>query len=140
VRPGPPPEPAVSALALNSKKNKPGGVYVVQMGDTPFSITRRAGIAITDLLAWNSIDATRPIIHVGDTLKLAAPERGAVETAEPADATPAADTFSSMWEDTAWTDDWASAFTSADRQDSVRIVPSINDTVPDTVPINPGSK
>ena len=132
VRPGPPPETAasaVSAAAVSAVKSKQDGTYVVLMGDTPFSIARRSGIAITDLLAWNHIDATRPIIHVGDTLRLAAPEKmAALNAGAAADSAPEADTFSGIWEDTAWSDDWASAFTSGGKRDSARVIPSVNDT------------
>ncbi|MBN2189008.1 MAG: LysM peptidoglycan-binding domain-containing protein [Chitinispirillaceae bacterium] len=129
VRPGPPPEPVVVAPLTNAGTKKTDGTYVVQLGDTPFSIARRSGIAITDLLAWNRLDATRPIIHIGDRLILAAPEKKAGATAGSADTMPAADAYSSMWEqDTAWSDDWASAFTETKEKDSVPRVPSVNDS------------
>ena len=45
-------------------------VYVVQTGDTPFSIAKRQGITLRDLVNGNSLDTAQPVIHVGDTLKL----------------------------------------------------------------------
>jgi membrane-bound lytic murein transglycosylase D len=109
VRPAPPPETTPTVIAANAKRPQQG-TYVVQLGDTPFSIARRAGLAINDLLAWNRIEATQPIIHIGDTLRLAAPvpEKAATKEEEPSVPASAA---SSLWqEDTAWTDDWSSAF------------------------------
>jgi membrane-bound lytic murein transglycosylase D len=109
VRPAPPPEPMVS-VAVNTGV-KQGSTYIVQMGDTPFSIARRSGVAINDLLAWNTIDATRPIIHIGDTLKLAAaPTIDQTIQTLLKDATMSGGTSSSLWQDTGWTDDWSSAF------------------------------
>jgi membrane-bound lytic murein transglycosylase D len=126
VRPGPPPESAAAVSAVNHRED---GAYVVQMGDTPFSIARRSGIAITDLLAWNHLDATRPIIHVGDTLRVIAPGKTASLTAGAAtDSAPETDTFSGMWKDTAWTDDWASAFININKKDSSHLVTSVNDS------------
>ncbi len=48
-------------------------LYVVASGDTPYSIARRAGVKMSDLLAWNTIDSSQPSIKVGDTLRLTAP-------------------------------------------------------------------
>ena len=45
--------------------------YIVKQGDTPFSIAKRNGIAMNDLLAWNKIDEKQPVIHCGGTLKVA---------------------------------------------------------------------
>ena len=42
--------------------------YVVGKGDNPYSISRKLGVSLDYLLAWNSLDAGRPLIHVGDTL------------------------------------------------------------------------
>ena len=107
VRPAPAPEPEIIALSNDSLKK--AQTYIVRLGDTPFSIARRAGVTINDLLAWNNINATQPIIHLGDTLKLASPEKIALGKDEPK---PAADfssgTASDLWQDTGWTDYWSS--------------------------------
>ena len=58
----------------------PSGRYVVQSGDTPFSIARHAGIRLNDLLAWNSIDTTNPSIKAGDTLRLTGPQTASRKT------------------------------------------------------------
>jgi membrane-bound lytic murein transglycosylase D len=50
-------------------------VYVVQSGDTPYSIARRTGLKLGNLLAWNKIDTAQPSINVGDSLTLIAPPR-----------------------------------------------------------------
>jgi len=109
VRPAPPPEPVETIAAKTMARQ--GDTYIVQMGDTPFSIARRSGVTINDLLAWNNIDATRPIIHIGDTLRLVAAKNieQTVKTVPTATDVPGG-TSSSLWQDTGWTDDWSSAF------------------------------
>ena len=72
----------------------------------------RAGMSINDLLAWNNINATQPIIHLGDTLKLASPEKIAlgkdVSPGEKPSAWFSSGTTSDLWQDTGWTDYWSS--------------------------------
>jgi membrane-bound lytic murein transglycosylase D len=111
VRPALAPEPEIIALPNDTMKRS--AAYVVRLGDTPFSIARRAGVTINDLLAWNNINATQPIIHFGDTLKLAAPEKFAMKKdrlpeQQPVVAAPPG-TDSDLWQDTGWTDDWSTA-------------------------------
>lgn len=115
VRPYQPPGGPAIAIASPSMVKR-GSSYVVQMGDTPFSIARRSGVPIRDLLAWNDIDATQPIIHVGDTIKLTASEKNNIQDNEQISATVPSGVSSGvssgtsatgLWQDTGWTDDWS---------------------------------
>lgn len=72
-------QPAVPTQAQKTVQ-KPK-VYVVQFGNTPFSIARKTRVAIRELLTWNRLDPSKPIIHVGDTLLLGPP--AANEVAKP---------------------------------------------------------
>jgi membrane-bound lytic murein transglycosylase D len=147
VRPLPPPEPIVAVAPPQHDTLKQGQSYVVHLGDTPFSIARRAGVTINELFSWNNIDATQPIIHVGDTLKLSAPEKTFEKPAEqPATVRSAASastpepTAKGGWHDTSWTTDWSSAI--PDQQQLASQAPattgpdSINATAAKTVPSN----
>ena len=64
--------PEVGTIAGNA-------LYVVQAGDTPYSIARRAGVKMSDLFAWNTIDSSQPTIKAGDTLRLTALRTAVVE-------------------------------------------------------------
>ena len=47
-------------------------VYVVRRGDTLSEISRRFGIRVADLLAWNSLRSSQPI-HPGDEIRVTPP-------------------------------------------------------------------
>ncbi len=64
----------VEAMVPEKKTLAGKEFYVVQSGDTPLSIARRADIKMTSLLAWNDIDPSHPSIDVGDSLRLTPPE------------------------------------------------------------------
>jgi membrane-bound lytic murein transglycosylase D len=83
-------EEAVEAFVPATRTIDSKALYVVQSGDTPYSIARRAGVKMSDLLAWNHIDSLQPSIRAGDSLRLTVPLRASVavageEPAEPAD-------------------------------------------------------
>jgi LysM repeat protein len=63
-QPAPTPTPDASA-----------GVYTIQAGDTLYSIARKHGVTVDDLLSWNDIpDASR--IKVGQQIVIKAPAVG----------------------------------------------------------------
>ncbi|MGH8281060.1 MAG: peptidoglycan DD-metalloendopeptidase family protein [Gammaproteobacteria bacterium] len=74
---------AVSAAAQTSTVEEPiPGQYVVQPGDTLYSIAWRYGLDYHDVAAWNGIGSSY-LIKPGQTLMLAAPQR-VVTTRPPA--------------------------------------------------------
>jgi lipoprotein NlpD len=80
VAPQPPPAPAPAAVTREAHD----GQYVVQSGDTLYSIALAFGQDARDLARWNSLGDTTQI-HVGQTLRVAPP---AADEASPAEATP----------------------------------------------------
>ena len=79
VRPASAAETA-EASALETRKNSGKTLYIVQSGDTPFSIARRAGVKMSDLFAWNDIDPSQPSIKAGDSLRLTTPRTVALRS------------------------------------------------------------
>jgi LysM repeat protein len=69
------------------------GVYVVQKGDTLYSIARRSGRTTQELVAWNKLSSAHQI-EVGQELVMAPPagtkSAATTTTAPRAPATPAA--------------------------------------------------
>lgn len=72
----------VAAAPASVAAARPGS-YVVQPGDTLYSIAFRHGFDYRDVARWNGIDAPYTI-HPGQTLRLTAPAEGRVARVSPA--------------------------------------------------------
>ena len=55
------------ALSSNEMMEKRHGIYVVKLGDTPYSICRRLGISLSELKKKNN--SSLKVLHVGQELK-----------------------------------------------------------------------
>jgi membrane-bound lytic murein transglycosylase D len=58
------------AVAIAPAQPPAGGTHVVQIGETPFSISRKNNISIKDLAALNGLDMAHPTVKIGQTLVL----------------------------------------------------------------------
>lgn len=70
-RPAPTPSPSPTATPAPSPAPTPAGTYVVQPGDTLWTIAQQFGVSVEDLARANGIaDPNAAILQVGQTLKL----------------------------------------------------------------------
>lgn len=69
-------DPAV-AVAAGASSTASAQRYTVRAGDSIARIATRFGVRVADLLAWNRIDRSRPLIHPGQILVLHPPKPGA---------------------------------------------------------------
>lgn len=67
----PPATTGVATTWLHASGRMDRDSYTVASGDTLYSIARRAGVGVSDLMRWNGIDASYKI-HAGQTLRLSA--------------------------------------------------------------------
>lgn len=90
VEPAPPEERAASAVAPGSRERQSAtGYYVVQRGDTLYSIAWQYGLDYKTLAGWNRIKSPYRI-YVGQKLQLAPPAtRAATEQPSPTETHPA---------------------------------------------------
>lgn len=74
-----------------------GPTYTVQKGETLYAISRKTGVSVSDIIAWNNLpDAS---LHVGQVLRLSAPSKKSSRTPEasaPKKQKPARDTLKSL--------------------------------------------
>ena len=64
---------AIAPVPALNKTSTTGGVYVVQHGDTPWSIARNAHIRLDDLMQWNGM-TRNTTLHRGQRLHLQNPD------------------------------------------------------------------
>ncbi|WP_207435457.1 LysM peptidoglycan-binding domain-containing protein [Sabulibacter ruber] len=77
------PDEPVAAPVTHAKAAIPAsGKHVVEKGETLYSVTRKYGITMADLLAWNSLDGGTPI-SIGQELNVANPTAAATTTTAP---------------------------------------------------------
>jgi lipoprotein NlpD len=69
--------PAPAAAPSAAPASSPAGSYVVKRGDTLYSIALEHGHDYRDVAQWNSLDDPTKL-RVGQTLRVAPPEEGAV--------------------------------------------------------------
>lgn len=67
-------DPVVAAAASPTIS---GQSYTVRAGDSIARIATRLGVRMADLLAWNRLDPSRPLIHPGQILLLHPPKSAA---------------------------------------------------------------
>jgi lipoprotein NlpD len=73
--PGSAQSPTTPPVMLAPKPADPSKVYIIQRGDTVFSIAKQYGLDYRELAAWNNI-VNPTAIRVGDTLRLTRPDTG----------------------------------------------------------------
>jgi LysM repeat protein len=89
-RPQPLPATSPAAPATVSVADAATTTHLVQIGDTPFSVSRKYNINIQDLATLNNLDISHPIIRIGQVLKLSATAAVTMEKASPDSIGPAA--------------------------------------------------
>ncbi|MBN1129095.1 MAG: LysM peptidoglycan-binding domain-containing protein [Chitinispirillaceae bacterium] len=57
--------PAATAVAVAAPSAK---IHLVQIGDTPFSVSRKYGLTVQELSALNKLDVSHPLIRIGQKL------------------------------------------------------------------------
>jgi membrane-bound lytic murein transglycosylase D len=65
-----PGESASDGKALANDKPVAAGfsAYTVKDGDNPYTIARKLNVSLPDLIRWNELDKTQPMIHPGEVL------------------------------------------------------------------------
>ena len=63
-----PPQPQLRKPATEKEYNKSDKMYIVKRGDTAFSIAKRNGITVAQLLKWNNMEASD--LKAGQTIRI----------------------------------------------------------------------
>jgi membrane-bound lytic murein transglycosylase D len=65
-----PVEPSTASTATTVAAAAAGTTHLVQIGDTPFSVSRKYHMSVQDLTALNNLDVEHPLIKIGQVLKI----------------------------------------------------------------------
>jgi membrane-bound lytic murein transglycosylase D len=91
-----PAEPAAASAATTIAAAGTAATHLVQIGDTPFSVSRKYNMTIQDLASLNNLDVEHPLIRIGQKLKLspaaADTAKAVIASVDSLPATPRTDT------------------------------------------------
>jgi membrane-bound lytic murein transglycosylase D len=65
-----PVEPAAAGVTTTVAAAGTGATHLVQIGDSPFSVSRKYNMTVQELAALNNLNVEHPLIRIGQTLKL----------------------------------------------------------------------
>jgi len=65
-----PVEPSIVSVTTTAAAVETDATHLVQIGDTPFSVSRKYNMTVQELAALNSLNVEHPLIRIGQVLKV----------------------------------------------------------------------